>query len=152
MADNAQAQVALWRATHPTLQITEAALLTMAPFASLYASDFLVYAERKGINKEAVDFFRSMHRELVWVYGLWQQAQRDADTGELFRDILTAAKPGGGEDGQFYTMIHKFLRDYALANNIALDDREEASWETAFSGSGITAPVAVEGDTRDAEA
>ena len=150
MADSAQAQVALWRATHPTLQITEAALLTMAPFASLYASDFLVYAERKGLEKETVDFFRAMHRELVWVYGNWQQVQRDSDPSALFKDILTAARSAGGDDSQFYTVIHKFLKDYGQANNIALDPREIESWEATFAGD-VVAPIKVEGETVDAK-
>lgn len=150
MADKIQAQVAHWRQTHPDLQVTEAGLLTMAPFASLYASDFLVYAERKGLDKEAVDFFRSMHRELVWVYGLLSAAQRDSDPAKLFQSILVAARPAGGPDQAFYATICKFLKDYAEANNIILDDRELQSWEATFAAQEVTAPVEIEKGGKDA--
>lgn len=132
MTDQALDQVAQWHAAHPEIRITEAALLTMAPFASLHANDFLVYAERKGLDKDTVDFFRALHRELVWAYDLLAQAQRDADASRLLKDILTAASPAGGPDHAFYEAISKFLRDYAKANNIAIDELLIPSWQTTF--------------------
>src|SRR3990167_3040826 len=132
MADKLLAQVAQWRGAHPEIEIKEEALLTMAPFASLYANDFLVYAEKKDLPPEAVQFLQDIARELVWAYDNWQKAQRDADQGRLFKDILNNARQGGGDDSPLYAQVSKFLKDYANANNIAIDARELTSWEATF--------------------
>lgn len=152
MADPALEQVAKWRAAHQDIAITEAALLTMAPFASLYANDFLVYAEQKGLDKDAIEFFRSLHREMVWVYDMLAQAQRDADGPRLFKDIINAARSAGGPDSKFYDTISRFLRDYAKANNIEIDTRLLTSWEATFAGlAEVAEPVPVEGVMADAK-
>lgn len=114
-----------WRAAHPDIAITDDALETMAPFASLHANDFAVYMESKGYGAEAVEFVRGIAREMVWTYDNWQKAQRDGDPVKLLTDLLNAAS-----FGKEYEFTAKFIRDYAAANNIQLTPvKDRAAWE-----------------------
>lgn len=118
--------VAKWRVAHPDIVIHDAALETMAPFPSLFATDFVAYLDSKGEHgKEVITFVRDLGRELVWVYGMLVKAQHDGDPGKFLDAILaTASGPG-------YEFTRKFLRDYAGANNVALPsgEGEGPSWQ-----------------------
>jgi hypothetical protein len=105
-----------FREAHPDLFVTEAGLNTMAPFASLYANDFIASLDGKGEKPEVVSFVRSIVRELVWAYDGWQKAQRDGDSASLLADMIN----GCTGDSSYYGPIQRYLQDYAKANAIPL--------------------------------
>lgn len=113
-----------WKEAHPEIAIESDALATMAPFPSLYASDFVAYLSSKGEAPNVIEFVRDIGRELVWAYDNWTKAQRDADAEKLLTDILRCA------DGPGYEFTAKFIRDYAKANNIRLGplDQGQPGW------------------------
>lgn len=118
-------QAQKWREAHPGISVTDDALETMAPFASLHANDFAVYCESKGIDATALEFIKGISREMVWAYDNWQKAQRDGDAAALLADMLNATSFGAE-----YEFTGRFIRDYAKANNIALaPTKERPAWE-----------------------
>ena len=101
-----------WRIAHADIHVPDTALEGMTDCASLYGSDYVVYLETK--ENEAAPFIRSMLRELVWVYGFWQKAQRDSVPALLLLDLFNAASGGQPE----YVFVRKFIQDYMKANGI----------------------------------
>lgn len=114
-------QIKKWRLAYPEIDVTEEGLATMAPFPSLFANDLLVYLASKGLDKDALEFVRDMHREMVWVYGNWAKAQRDNNPKLLMLDLLNNAT------GAEYDATRKFLMDYAKANNIEVAANEKGA-------------------------
>jgi hypothetical protein len=112
-------EVRAWRDAHHNLEVPDTALATMAPFASLYAVDFITYLESKAVDPAAADFLRSLLRELVWAYDNWAKAQHDGDAPRLLQDMLNSAA-GPGEADSHYGPIKRFITDYAAANGIVL--------------------------------
>lgn len=128
-----QKQIAKWHEAHPDLRVPDAGLETMAPFASLYAVDFLTYLETKGQDPAIAQFLRSMLREIVWTYDAWTKLQRDANPAVLLDDMINNCNAGGGEGAAFYAPIRKFLIDYAHANGFVLrTDQQAPNWMTAL--------------------
>lgn len=105
--------VAKWRVAHPDIEINDNALETMA-FPSLFANDFIAYLSSKGESDEVITFVRDLSREIVWVYGMLAKAQHDAIPRKLLENMLENSRGPG------YEFTHKFLNDYAKANNIGL--------------------------------
>jgi len=112
-------QIRAWNDAHQNLEVPDTALATMAPFASLYAVDFITYLESKAVDPAAADFLRSLLRELVWAYDNWAKAQHEGDPRRLLEDMLNSAS-GPGETEGHYGPIKKFITDYAAANGIVL--------------------------------
>lgn len=133
------ADVAAWRGAHQEIEITEEALLSVAPFPSLHASDFAVFCESKKVHPAVVQFVKDLNKEISWVYSLIAKAQRDANPTKLLIDILDNARQGGGEATPQYALLTQFLRDYAKANNIGINESAAPSWVQAFEE--ITGPV-----------
>lgn len=136
MAD--QKEIALWREAHQNpkgqnIDVPEAALAQMAPFASLHAIDFIVYVEGKVAAPEVGQFLRAMQRELDWTYDNWAKAQRDSNAAHLLDDMINGCNAGGAETASFYGPIRKYLTDYAKANGLVLrTDVTAPNWMTAL--------------------
>jgi len=132
-------EIAKWRRAHPIISVPDEGLATMAPFPSLYASDFAVYLEARGLPAEMVRFVVDLNRETIWVYDNWAKAQRDGDPKRMIEDMLNnvGAVSGGGGD---YSLTKKFLTDYAKANGIVLssDVDKAPKWMDAMRAPGAT--------------
>lgn len=130
-------EIAKWREAHQGIQISENALVTVAPFPSLYATDFAVYLQSKGFPAEMVQFVVDAQREVAWVYDNWAKAQRDGNPGKLLDDMLNNATSKG--DGANYDAIRRFVADYAKANGIALssDQANKPDWMNALGPPGV---------------
>lgn len=140
-------EIAKWREAHPGIYVPEIGLMTVAPFPSLYAGDFAVYLEAKAANPEVVRFVQDMSREIAWVYGSWQQAQRDAAAHLLVADMLNSATTvaGPGVDTVDYSQVRRFLTDYATAHGIQLatDAAAKPAWMTALDAPGVVEGMGV---------
>ena len=135
-------EIAKWRRAHQGISVPDEGLQTVAPFPSLYAKDFAVYLEASGQPREFVRFVEDLNRETIWVYDNWQKAQHDGNPKLLLVDMLNNTTPVGGAQGggppPDYSMVRKFLRDYAKAHGIALgsEEPERPSWMSAFGPAG----------------
>lgn len=126
-------ELAKWRKAHQHpdghyIDVPEAGLATVAPFPSLYASDFAVFLESSGAAAQIVDFVRSISREMDWVYGGWAKAQHDGQPAKLLEAMLNDCSGGDA----YYEPIKKFLTDYAKAHGISL--RGDAAASPAWRG------------------
>lgn len=122
-------EIAKWREAHQNpkgqnIYVPEEGLATVAPFPSLYASDFLVYLEAKGTDPQVVSFVRELSREMEWTYGGWAKAQNDGDPGKLLDSMLNEATSVADAD---YTFVRRFLTDYAKAHGIRLSSEAAAA-------------------------
>lgn len=121
------AHVADWRKAHPNLEIPEAALVTVGPFPSLRANDFVAYLQgrdRDG-DETLAAYVRDLGRETAWAYDGWKKAQRDGDPAALVLDMINNAS-AVGEAATQYDFVRRFLRDYAAANGINLGSSKGA--------------------------
>ena len=142
-------ELAKWRQAHQNplgqnIDVPEAALATVAPFPSLYASDFCVFLEASRVSPQVVDFVRSISREIAWVYNNWAKAQRDGDPSRLIGDMLNNATSVSGAGGiqVDYSQVRKFLLDYAAANGISLKgDALLPVWLEALGGDVTEVPA-----------
>lgn len=143
-------EIAKWRRAHQNISVPDEGLATVAPFPSLYAGDFAVYLEARGFAAEMVRFVSDMTREIAWVYDNWASAQHRGDPKRLIEDMLNGATSQGEAD---YSMVRKYIRDYAKANGIALagEQSETPSWMGALGpaggvaeGTGGDTPVATQ--------
>ena len=105
--------VAKWREAYPGIELSDEAINASGPYPSLYASDYLVFLERKATDPQTVAIVRAMHRELVHAYGGWSKAARDGDPVKLLDALQNSAGSGDGID---YSQIHKFISDWRRAN------------------------------------
>lgn len=136
-------QIKQWRLAHSEIDVPDAGLQTMAPFPSLYASDFLVYLESQNTAPEVARFVRDIAREMEWVYGCWQKAQHDGDPKRFMASLLNGVN-GGGEANAYYEPIRKYLVDYASANGInTTTDQGSSPWLEAL-GKPVIPPSAPE--------
>ena len=145
-------EIAKWRLAHQNplgqnIYVPEEALASVAPFPSLYATDFVVYLEGKGIDAQVVQYVRDLARETLWAYDNWAKAQRDADTGTLVGDMLNNCT----KEDSFYAPIRKFLVDYARANGIkmSMDAPDLPMWMAGATE--VAAPVPVANGASDAD-
>lgn len=122
-------EIAKWHLAHQGIFALDESLVAVAPFPSLYASDFAVYLEAKGGDQQVVSFIVDVKREIAWAYDNWAKAQRDADPGKLIEDMLNNCAAD-----QHYAPIRRFLTDYAKANGIGLrsDVAAKPSWMEAI--------------------
>lgn len=126
------ADVVKWRDAHRNIEIHNEALATMAPFASLYAGDFVTFLEAKGADQTVTSFLRSIAAELAWTYDNWAKAQHAGDAQKLLNDMINNCSGGNAST---YAPIRKFIIDYAGANGIALrDDVKPPQWMDALPG------------------
>lgn len=142
-------EIAKWRRAHQGISVPDEGLRTVAPFPSLYAGDFAVFLEASGGAPQTVSFVVGLNREVAWVYDNWAKAQHDGNPQHLIEDMLNAATSSGEAD---YSLVRKFLRDYAKANGIVLagEQPEQPSWMDAFRSVGIsegTGTSSTDGDT-----
>src|SRR5215471_1090197 len=93
------AEITKWRKAHENLFVPEEALATMAPFASLYATDFAVFLESRGGDPQVVSFVRAISRELAWAYDNWTKVQHDADAPRLIDAMLNEVRLDGAHNG-----------------------------------------------------
>lgn len=131
-------EIAKWRRAHQGISVPDEGLRTVAPFPSLYAGDFAVFLEASGSAPQTVSFVVGLNREVAWVYDNWAKAQHDGNPQALVESMLTAATSSGEAD---YSLVRKFLRDYAKANGIVLagEQPEQPSWMDALRPVGAVA-------------
>lgn len=128
-----------WREAHPDIDVSDEGIKPMAPFPSLFANDFAAYLSSKGMGEEIISFVREISREIAWAYGMWAKAQRDGDPAKLLLDLLNNSRHGAE-----YAFTHRFLRDYAKANNIRLmDDKDAPAWQTLLEATPEATPDVV---------
>ena len=120
---SSMSEIAKWREAHPTIELSDEALKTAAPFPSLRLTEFLHYVEA---TKEAdvARFVRDLRREIWWTYDNWKKALRDSSVKDFMLDLINSAKGTGGPDNAYFAGIQKYLLDYAKANGIKLDDKD----------------------------
>lgn len=135
-------EIAKWRRAHQGIEVPDIGLQTMAPFASLYASDFAVYLEASGQPKEFVKFVRDLSKEIAWAYDNWQKAQHDGNPKLIIESLLNECVPVGapanGGPAPDYSFMRKFLRDWARSHGIILsgEDDGKPSWMQALAKQG----------------
>lgn len=128
-----KSEIAKWRATYPTIEISDEALKTAAPFPSLRATEFMHYMESKD-DPGAARFVRDLRREVRWTYDNWKQALRDSDAKALLLDMLNDAK-GVGQDASYFAPIERFIRDYAKTHGHELElPKSDYSFLDAMDG------------------